>query len=143
MQRLTCHKSIELKRDIARYHKSASIYKNILLYHVFVIFVYLLKSYLHHRMQNLAYFAKCNIRLSMNTSNLLCASACTCQHYNITPRTSFASHDCPLLEHSIHPQTHRGQWPPLRAIATRPWHLTNLVVRYVSSNTIRTIFHIP
>ena len=31
-----------------------------------------------------------------------------------------ASRDCPLSEHSIPPETLRGQWPPLRAIATRP-----------------------
>ena len=31
-----------------------------------------------------------------------------------------ASLDCPLSEHSIPPETLRGQWPPLRAIATRP-----------------------
>ena len=31
-----------------------------------------------------------------------------------------ASGDCPLSEHSIPPETLRGQWPPLRAIAIRP-----------------------
>ena len=51
-----------------------------------------------------------------------------------------ASHNCPLWEHNVPPQTRRGQWPLLWAIATRPCHLTSLVVCYLSfPHTIRTI----
>ena len=52
-----------------------------------------------------------------------------------------ASHDCPYQSIVYPLRFIGGQWPPLWSIATRPWHLTGLLVRYLSSfHTIWAIY---
>ena len=79
-----------------------------------------------------------------NDRHLRCMNLCFLLHLGLVSRIVWnASHDCPLSEHSIPLRLIGGQWPPLWTIATRPMHLTSLLVRYLSFfHTIRTIYQI-